>query len=312
MRIEQLHYAATVARLGSFRQAAEELHLSQPALSATVRNLERELGVAVLDRGRTGAKISAEGRELLPHLMSVLEAVDALRRAADEQRQGCRIVRVATVNAATVGLLTPAIRAFRMAHPGTQIEVIGALPAQIDAAVIEGSVDLGLLTRLTDDDHPPELEATVLLRGEPVVCIRTDSPLAASDRVRVDELFEHPLISLRSGYLMNRFVHRLAGDATLAVSYLADGPEMAKLMVADGLGMTLLPDFNVLGDPLERRGVITCRPLSGEHPEILLVLQRRRARFAPQQARDLHAIFVERAQAFADGSGPTDGNRLRR
>jgi DNA-binding transcriptional LysR family regulator len=98
---------------------------------------------------------------------------------------------------------------------------------------------------------------------------------------------------------MSRILHRLAGDATLPVSYLADGPEMAKQMVADRLGVTLLSDFNVLADPLERRGV-TCRPLSGEHREILLVVQRRRARFAPQQARDLHAIFVERAQAFAE------------
>ena len=66
MRIEQLEYVAAIARLGSFRRAAEELHISQPALSATVRNLERELRVSILERGRSGAQVSDEGRELLP------------------------------------------------------------------------------------------------------------------------------------------------------------------------------------------------------------------------------------------------------
>src|SRR5262249_5197219 len=62
MRIEQLEYVTSVARFGSFRRAAEELHISQPALSETVRKLEQELGVDILDRRRSGATISEDGR----------------------------------------------------------------------------------------------------------------------------------------------------------------------------------------------------------------------------------------------------------
>ena len=80
MRTEQLEYVAAIARLGSFRSAAEQLHISQPALSETVRKLERELGVDLLDRHRSGARVSEEGRELLPHISNVLDAVDVLRR----------------------------------------------------------------------------------------------------------------------------------------------------------------------------------------------------------------------------------------
>ncbi|MQY31210.1 helix-turn-helix domain-containing protein [Nocardia aurantia] len=60
MRIEQLEYVQAVTRLGSLRRVAEELHLSQPALSETLRNLERELGVQLLDRRRSGARISSQ------------------------------------------------------------------------------------------------------------------------------------------------------------------------------------------------------------------------------------------------------------
>jgi DNA-binding transcriptional LysR family regulator len=76
MRTEQLEYVAAVARFGSFRRAAAELHISQPALSTTVRNLERELGVQILERGRSGARVSQAGRELLAHVTAVIDAVD--------------------------------------------------------------------------------------------------------------------------------------------------------------------------------------------------------------------------------------------
>jgi DNA-binding transcriptional LysR family regulator len=82
VRIEQLDYLAEVAKLGSFRRAAEELHISQPALSASVRSLERELGVDLLERGRHGATVSGSGRELLPHIRTVLDSVDRLPLAS--------------------------------------------------------------------------------------------------------------------------------------------------------------------------------------------------------------------------------------
>src|ERR1700691_2101883 len=129
MRIEQLDYIAAVARLGSFRKAAEALHISQPALSESVRSLERELGVDLLERGRHGARLSESGRDLLPHMRTVLDAVDGLRLAADEQHQTSRVVRIGTVHTATVPLLAPSIRLFRAAYPATQVEVICGLQA---------------------------------------------------------------------------------------------------------------------------------------------------------------------------------------
>ncbi len=81
MRIEQPAYVAVVARLGSFRRAADELHISQPALSGSVRSLERELGVDLLDRGRHGARMSDSGRELFPHILTLLDSFDRLRNA---------------------------------------------------------------------------------------------------------------------------------------------------------------------------------------------------------------------------------------
>src|ERR1700733_11084284 len=138
MRIEQLEYLAEVTRLGSFRRAAEELHISQPALSESVRTLEKELGVDILERGRHGARVSHAGRDLLPRILTVLDSVDRLRQAAGELHDN---IRVGTVNAATVPLVAPAIREFRESHLDTQVEVIGAQQADIHRRLLEGSFD---------------------------------------------------------------------------------------------------------------------------------------------------------------------------
>ncbi len=301
MRIEQLEYLAEVARLGSFRRAAEELHISQPALSASVRSLERELGIDLLERGRHGATVSDSGREVLPHILTVLDSVDRLRQAAGEQHRSIRMIRVGTVNTATVPLLTPAIRQFRETHQATQVEIIGAQQDEIHRAILAGSIDLGLVNYLEGDDMPPELETTTLLRGRPVVCMRPDSALASLTVVRVSDLQAESLIVMRSGYLMHRFIHRLMQGQQPGFSYSTDGAEMGKLLVAEGLGITVLPDFSVIGDPLEQRGVITWRPIADDDTQVELVIQRVRSLRTTRAVRDLHQIFVERARVYRRG-----------
>ena len=75
MRIEQLEFIAAVTQHGSLRWASERLHISQPALSEAVTKLERELGVTLLDRRRSGTRISRRGRELQQHMVEVLEDI---------------------------------------------------------------------------------------------------------------------------------------------------------------------------------------------------------------------------------------------
>jgi DNA-binding transcriptional LysR family regulator len=305
MRVEQLRYLEVVARLGSFRSAAEELHLSQPALSETIRNLERELGVELLDRTHTGAKVSAEGRELFPYIRAMLEAIDGLHRAADEQHLATPIVRLGTVNTASAGLLAPVIKQFREQHPRTQVEIVGAQEKEIHLALRDGALDLGLVNYLDGDDVWPQLETTALIRGRAVVCMPAGNPLAARREVTVDQLLTQPLIVMRAGYVMHRFIHRLLDGREADFSYSTDGAEMGKLMVAKGLGVTILPEFSVSGDPLRDHGLIVSRPLAASPTDVILVLQRSRSGTPTLPARDLHRAFVAGARALI--AGPQTG-----
>ena len=154
MRIEQLEYVAAVTAHGSLRRASEALHISQPALSEAVTKLERELGLTLLDRRRSGSRISREGLDLLQHMTEVLESVDRLRQAAGDQAVRTRVLRIGTVNTASSTLLAPALRDLHAHHGSGGVEVINAQHAEIHQGLAEGTLDLGLVNVLPGDDVP--------------------------------------------------------------------------------------------------------------------------------------------------------------
>lgn len=300
MRIEQLEYIAAVTQHGSLRRASERLHISQPALSEAVSKLERELGVTLLDRRRSGARISRQGRHLLQNMVEVLEAVDRLRTAAGDQSASSRLVRVGTVDAATSTLLVPAVRGFQEAHAGTTVEVLNMQQGDIHQGLAEGALDLGLVNVLAGDDPPVGLVGTDLVHGRPVVVMPVDHSLAGQDAVTTDDLRAERFVAMRAGYVMHRFAHRLFGPEMPGTTYSTDGAEMGKVMVAEGLGLTVLPDYSVLGDPLERAGVITHRPIAGDDTAVTLVLRQRRLEHVPAPVRSLAAELVTRARAYRE------------
>lgn len=275
MRIEQLEYVVAVTRFGSLRKASERLHLSQPALSEAVSKLERELGVPLLDRRRSGSRISREGRALLPAMIDVLESVRRLRQEASDQELTSGVLRIGTVNAGTSTVLVPAIHAWTAQHPGAQIEILPLQQDEIRTGLLEGSLDLGLVNLLDTDDRTGELATTDLLHGRGVVVLRADHPLAAQEAISIDDLRRERFVLMRAGYLMHRFAHRLFGADTPPQMHSTDGAELGKMMVAEGLGVTLLPDYSVVGDPLHRSGLIVTRPVLEDATTITLVLEHR-------------------------------------
>ncbi|GAB3855993.1 LysR family transcriptional regulator [Nocardioides maradonensis] len=303
MRIEQLEYLAAVTQHGSLRRASDRLHISQPALSEAITKLERELRVTLLDRRRSGARISREGRDLLPYMTEVLTAVDRLRSAAGEQRTDRRLIRLGTVHAATSTLLVPAVRAFQERHPGTTVEVLTLQQTEIEEGLVEGGLDLGLVNLLDGDDLAAGLTGIELLRGRPVVVLPAGHHLLGYVEVTLDQLRAERFVMMRAGYLMHRWVHRALGPDLPPITQTTDGAEMGKALVVDGLGITVLPDYSVHGDPLHRAGLLDTRPVADDHTVVRLILRERRTEQAPLPVREFQATLLARAEEYAAGSG---------
>lgn len=287
MRFEQLEYIAAVTRHGSLRRASEELHISQPALSDAIRKLERELGVDLLDRHRSGARISPAGRELLGPIAEVLEAVGRLKAAAGDQLASRRLLRVGTVNAGTASVVLPALRAYEHEHPGATVEIRNLQQDEIQVGLAEGTLDVGLVNLLDGDDVPPHLTFTPLRAGRPMVVLPAAHPLCAQDAVTVDQLRAERFVAMRAGYVMHRVAHRLFGPQLPRAWHVTDGAEMGKMMVAERIGLTILPDYSVFGDPLERAGVITARPIADDPTVVTMVVLYRQQERTSAVIRDL-------------------------
>ncbi|SHF69566.1 DNA-binding transcriptional regulator, LysR family [Jatrophihabitans endophyticus] len=296
MRTEQLEYLAAVTRYGSLRRASDELHVSQSALSAAIRSLEHELGVPLLERRRAGAKVSREGGDILPIVTEILGGVAELRAAASAASRASRTIRVGTVHAGTSALLVPAVRSFATEQPTTTVDVATMFQSRIHERLLEGRLEIGLVNMFPGDDVPTGLTPTPLLLGRPAVCCRTDDPLAAKSEITAADLRERPFVSSRPGYLMHRLAQRLFGDDHPVESFRADGAEMVKLLVANGVGPSLLPDYSIHGDPLVEAGVITARPLAGALPRVAMLLLRRTLHRVPASIAAFERTIVRIAQ----------------
>lgn len=114
---------------------------------------------------------------------------------------------------------------------------------------------------------------------------------------------------MRPGYVMYRYLERLVGGRAPSFSFLADGSEMGRMMVAEGLGAALLPNYTVGGDPLELTGAITFREIEGDDTEVTLVVQTRRSASRRRDVEDLPGLLLERARFFTEGlrTGPLIG-----
>lgn len=303
MRIEQLEYIAAITEHGSLRRAGEQLHVSQSALSESIAKLERELSVALLDRHRSGARISATGRALLQPIADVLESVARLKSAAGDQLATRRVIRIGTVNAGTATLLLPAMHRLQRDHPGSTVEVRSLQQDEIEHALADGTLDLGLVNLLDGDDVQPGLDAQVLRVGRPVVVLPSGHPLADHDEITIDQLRVEPFVAMRAGYIMHRLAHRLFGAALPRAWNCTDGAEMGKMMVAERIGLTVLPDYSVIGDPLERAGLILSRSIAACEHRVRMVAIFRRQTATPVPLHDLIAHLLTAADPPSSAAG---------
>jgi DNA-binding transcriptional LysR family regulator len=311
MRLEQLEYVTAVTEHGSLRRAGERLHVSLPALSEAIGKLERELGVTLLDRHRSGARISDDGRDLLPHMRDVLGAVERLQEAATGQRRQVRGLRLGTVNTGTSTLLLPTLSALKERPNSFGVEVRHLSQPEIETGLLESTLDVGLVNLLDGDDIHPDLRRTTLVRGHPTVALPTGHPLTAQESISCADLRHEPFVGTREGYLMHRVIRRIFDDDLPQRWHTVDGADMGKHMVAAGLGVMVLPDFTIDDDPTVRAGLVTVRPIRGPIPTIRLTLLQRRSNRPPAELTMLIEALVIRAGQLQPQSTPPDDSHVR-
>lgn len=149
MQLRQLRYLIAVAEHGNFTRAAEALHVSQPALSQQIMQIEHRLGATLLDRSGRTVTVTDAGQAYIAHARRALRELESAKRAIHDVRDLSRgQVRLAMTPTFTAYLVGPLVTAFHTRYPGIQVTIREMSLDTIAAAVAADEVDLGIAFRL--------------------------------------------------------------------------------------------------------------------------------------------------------------------
>lgn len=192
-RIDWIASFVAVAHHGGFSTAAKVLYRSQSRVSSHVAELEHLLGVRLLDRSTQPARLTPEGRGLLPHAEEILRRLNALADVADGTVHG--EVRLGVHPNAAAHLYPLAVRALRGVHPQVRLVLREGSSTGLESALVDGSVELAvrpLLPLATSDG----IVHRVLWREPLVAVFRADHPLARARSVSLAQTAELPLVAI--------------------------------------------------------------------------------------------------------------------
>lgn len=195
MELRHLRYFVAVAEEENVSRAALRLHVSQPALSRQIRDLEEDLGFPLLERSAKSVHLTGAGRAFLTETRAILQRVEEGVKTARAIALGGDELHVGYAMSPTVRLLPPALRAFQAGEPKVRVKLHDLSTEEMLAGLRTGKLQIALLVR----SNPTMLRG---LRTEKLasvamcLAVAPNHPLAGMSRVRLAALSGYPLIAM--------------------------------------------------------------------------------------------------------------------
>lgn len=231
MKISQLKLFKTIAEYEHITKAAKDLHVAQPALSKTIKELENELGVPLFDRIGKGIILNENGKILLKYTNKILDELDNIVLEINEHNEKIENEITLSMQIATK-LLPEILSTFHTKYPDIKVSVIQ-----------EEGGDIQLFA----SSLPVDYESSVMLLKENLLlALPMDHPLANQKHVSLKMLKNADFISLsRSkslGQLTSEYCNRVGFNPNIALE--SDSPSIVRDLVKLGLGVSLVPEIS--------------------------------------------------------------------
>lgn len=204
MKLSQMRYFSASCHAGNISKAAEELHISQPSVTAAIKALEDELGVSLLHRGNRLISPTPDGERFLHRCDEILAAVDSLTEEFGELRRKHRTINVGIPPMIGSILFPEIFHNFRKKHSDIVINPVELGSEAAREAVAEGKLDIAVVTM--GEDSPTRLDVLRLTSYDMMYCVGKKHPLANRESVSLKETADYPMILFSGGYYQNRLL----------------------------------------------------------------------------------------------------------
>ncbi len=248
MDLYKLKSFYTVAELGSFSRAAESLFLTQPAVSAQIKDLEYEYKTKLFDRVGRKIKLTRAGETLIGYAKKLLDmyeeshfAVNMLKEAMDGS------VKITTSGTPGSRLLPTLISNFKKVYPDTDFVIKTQKSVSVVESIKQNHFDLGIIVSSECNMEKHDLIEKILYKDQIVIGVSNEHPLALRNSISVNELSNMPLIvsvkNTVSRQAMDKFFHQYSIPFTIA--YEIENMSMIKTMVEKNLGIAFFSSLEI-------------------------------------------------------------------
>ncbi|HEY6487821.1 MAG: LysR family transcriptional regulator [Terracidiphilus sp.] len=231
-----------IAETRNFTRAANDLHVSQSALTVQVQQLEESLGVRLFDRNKRGVILTAAGKDVFGPLQRLFnDAQTIVEHARDLSSASTGFVSIAALPTVCAGPLPELVRSFLNDYPGIRVQISDVIAERVREAVLKREVDFGIGTLHGRD---AELRATPLFQDRLVVFTPPGHPLSEKRTVTLRETSAHGLIMPGRASSVREAVEAIAHRERLLldIRYETNFMPTALAFVRANLGIAILPE----------------------------------------------------------------------
>lgn len=239
MTLRHMRIFQKIYETQSVTRAAEALHMTQPAVTRALQELEKYYGLRLFERLNRRLNVTEAGRRMYDYALHLTETFDTMEKSLrDWERQG--VLRVGASVSLGCSLLPQLARTFQEEHPGVEVRVRIANGELLRRDLLENRLDLALLE---GEENGADLMLTPFAAGEMALIVPPGHPLARAGGATLAQAAAYPLLLRETGSATRRFLDQLLMSRGLAVQPVWESASTQALLsaVREGLGITLVP-----------------------------------------------------------------------
>lgn len=229
-----------IVELGSFSRAAEALDYTQSAMSQMITSLENELSIKLVNRFRTGTKLTIEGKELYPYIERLVYQYFSMQEKTNEIKGlETGTIRMGTIASISAHWLPGPLTEFQTQYPGVEFVIHQGDYTSIQEWIKTGMIDFGFI----NPNAASGIETQVLKEGEMLAVLPQNHPLAELKTVPLTRLAVEPFILLEEGHYYEPLEQFKAVGCTPNIKYTIHDDYAIMTMVEAGLGVSILAEL---------------------------------------------------------------------